>query len=254
VIRALVVDDEPLAREGICVRLKDEAGVRVVGEACDGPDAVAGITRLQPDLVFLDIQIPGFDGFEVLERVAPVHLPAVVFVTAYDRYAVQAFEAQAVDYLLKPINARRFHQALQQVRRRLERDRDEETTQERLCRLLELRAAAAPGTSARYSPWFTVRDGHRFLVVKADEIDWIDSASNYVQLHARGRPYLLRMTMNQLEDRLDPQHFVRIHRTTIVNVDRVAEIAQAWQSDFSVKLHDGTTLRMSRGYRDRLLR
>ena len=251
-IRALVVDDEPLAREGIRVRLGDEADVQVIGEAVDGPDAVEAINTLLPDLVFLDIQIPGFDGFEVLQRVASLHLPAVVFVTAYDRYAVQAFEAEAVDYLLKPISGRRFREALQRVRGRLVREEDLERAHERLVRLLESRRMTE-GRSASVR-WFTVRDGRRFLIVRTDEIDWMDSASNYVQLHARGRSLLLRSTMSELEERLDPQLFVRIHRSTMVNVERIEEISPSGQGDFTVTLRDGTTLRMSRSYGGRLLR
>jgi two-component system, LytTR family, response regulator len=258
VIRALIVDDEELAREGMRVWLEKETDIEVVGEAADGPSAVSAIQELEPNLLFLDIQMPGFDAFEVLDRTSgPV--PAVVFVTAYDRYAVQAFEARAIDYLLKPVSGDRFQEALQRVRLGLAKDEELDRTRQRVLELLKStrRPAggedAAPEKKGGFIERVVVKDRDSFLLLKTEELDWIESAGNYVELHARGRSFLLRTTMSELEVQLDPSRFARIHRSTIVNVDRVQEIKPSWHGDFNVILAAGVTLRMSRGYRNRLL-
>ena len=254
-IHALIADDEALAREGIRLLLKDETDVKVVGEAEDGDQTVEEINRLMPDLVFLDVQMPGLDGFGVLARIEPGHLPRVIFVTAHNTYAVGAFEAQAIDYLLKPVSDDRFQKALQRARRDLLQDGYLEQTQRKLVDFLKshLKPPAA-GSTKSYPRWLTVKQGRRITLVKVDEVDWIDSAANYVQLHACGRSYLIRSTMGEFENNLDPQSFVRIHRTTIVNVERVHEIDLDSDGDIAVKLRDGTVLRSSRGYRERLTR
>jgi two-component system LytT family response regulator len=260
VIRALIVDDEVLAREGIRVRLKDENDIEIVGEAADGPNAVRAIKKLTPDLVFLDVQVPGFDGFEILERVSGEYLPAVIFVTAYDKYAVKAFEAKALDYLLKPISRKRFQEAVGRVRSMLATEEALETAHKSLIELLQARVKGAqkggPTDRSRAGALrLVVKDRHRFLLIKADEVDWVESAANYIDVHARGRSFLLRMTMHALEEKLDPVQFARIHRSTIVNVDKIREInTSCSHGDFDVLLDDGTTLRLSRAYRDRLLR
>lgn len=281
VIRTVVVDDEPLAREGLRVRLSREDDVDIVGEATDGPSAVEAILSHRPDLVFLDVQIPGFDGFDVVARTASTHLPAIVFVTAYDRYALRAFEVHALDYLLKPIAHRRFQDALGRVRRELrrrERDRaaadasyhravsaggDADalaTFAERLRQLLDARDGASlaltggPGTEApRYATRFTVRDGERYVLLRVNDVDWAEASANYVRLHVGPRRYQMRMTMSDLERQLDPAQFTRIHRSAIVNLDRVREIRPEWHGEYEVALVTGATLRLSRGYRDRLL-
>lgn len=281
VIRTVVVDDEPLAREGLRVRLSREDDVDIVGEAADGPSAVEAILSHRPDLVFLDVQIPGFDGFDVVARTASTHLPAIVFVTAYDRYALRAFEVHALDYLLKPIAHRRFQDALGRVRRELrrrERDRaaadasyhravsaggDADalaTFAERLRQLLDARDGASlaltggPGTEApRYATRFTVRDGERYVLLRVNDVDWAEASANYVRLHVGPRRYQMRMTMSDLERQLDPAQFTRIHRSAIVNLDRVREIRPEWHGEYEVALVTGATLRLSRGYRDRLL-
>src|SRR5262245_49324366 len=191
-IRTVIADDEPLAREGVKVRLAQEPDIDVVGEATDGLTAVELIKRLTPDLVFLDVQMPGADGFDVLDQIAPVHLPIVIFVTAYDQYALKAFEANALDYLLKPYTKERFEQALNRARRELEIDEERAN----LVRLLESRQTSPAGRAIRR---FTVRDRDRYLLIKDDEIDWVESAANYVKLHARGRAFMLRMTMTEME-------------------------------------------------------
>lgn len=251
-ISVFVADDEALARDGIRLRLRDERDMEIVGEAGDGPEAAKQIGALKPDLVFLDIRIPGFDGFEVLRRVAPTHLPAVIFITAHDRYAVQAFETHAVDYLLKPVSSARFAESLRWARHTLGRAEALEAAHQRTLDIIDEQRTPAQSAGG-YVRRLPVKDGRRFLLLKTEEIDWIEAASNYVELHARGRSYLIRMTLTELHENLDPAMFERIHRSTIVNLDRIQEIALGESGDFRVRLQDGSNLRLSRGYRDRLL-
>ena len=277
VIRTVLVDDEPLAREGLRVRLGREEDIDIVGEAEDGQSAVDTIVSLRPDLVFLDVQIPGFDGFDVVSRIASTHLPTIVFVTAYDRYALRAFEVHALDYLLKPIAHRRFQEALRRARHELDRrqrdaytkeegdgGRDDETliaVADRLRRLLDEREAASGAPAAlpaategpRYAVRFTVRDGERYVLVRVADVDWAEASANYVRLHVGPRTFQMRTTMSDLERQLDPVQFARIHRSAIVNLDRVREIRPEWHGEYEVALTTGATLRLSRGYRDRLL-
>ena len=279
VIHTVLVDDEPLAREGLRVRLAREEDVEIVGEAGDGPSAVEAILSLRPDLVFLDVQIPGFDGFDVVARTASTYLPTIVFVTAYDRYALRAFEVHALDYLLKPIAHRRFQEALRRARRELDRRVRESAATgdgegdageaesltavaDRLRRLLDdretaggdssVRAPAAPD-GPRYALRFTVRDGERYVLVRVADVDWAEASANYVRLHVGPKTYQMRTTMSELERQLDPAQFTRIHRSAMVNLDRIREIRPEWHGEYEVALVTGTTLRLSRGYRDRLL-
>jgi two-component system LytT family response regulator len=249
-INVLITDDEPLAREGMRLLLEHEADVKVVGEADDGVTALEQIRVLQPDLVFLDVQMPTLDGFEVLRQIEPDQAPTVIFVTAHDQYAVAAFEVGAVDYLLKPFSDDRFQVALQRARQSLTRD-DGLLGQRDPLKPLETVTRSGP-TPAAYPRWLTVKRARRVRLIKVDEIDWIDSASNYVQLHVQNQTHLIRITMAELETRLDPQMFVRIHRTTIVNVDRLQEINLLPEGDVAVMLRDGKVLRASRGFRSRL--
>jgi two-component system LytT family response regulator len=257
-IRAVIVDDEVLARDAIRLRLKNEPDIEIVGEAADGGDAVEMLRDLHPDLVFLDVQMPVMDGFEVVEKVASEHLPIVVFVTAYDRYALRAFDTHALDYLLKPFTARRFHEAIDRARLEVARAGDHETHQ-RLIELLEERRRARPRDEREpddrepYLARLAVKHHQRMVLVKVDDIDWIESSGNYAHLHTGGANYVVRMTMGELERRLDPARFARIHRSTIVQVDRIADIIAAWHGDFDVTLRDGTVLRLTRNYRDRVL-
>ena len=264
VIRTLLVDDEPLARDGLRVRLSRESDIEIVGEASDGPTAVDAILALRPDLVFLDVQMPGFDGFDVVSRTAAQHLPNIVFVTAFDRYALRAFVVHALDYLLKPIAHRRLQEALRRVRTELDRDASVESA-ERLRAMLEARdaesirtAPAAPQSEASvgtpHAARFTVRDGERFVLLRTAELDWIEASANYLRFHVGAKVFQVRMTMAELERRLDPAQFCRIHRSTIVNLDRVREIKPEWHGEYQVVLTTGATLRLSRSYRDRLLR
>ena len=251
-VRALIVDDEPLARD--CVRLAlVDADVTVVGECGDGESAVEAIARLAPDLVFLDVQMPGLDGFDVVDRVGPERMPAVIFVTAYDEHALRAFEVHALDYVLKPFDDRRLRRALAHARRFL--DRDGETLARRLDAVLaahrERRASdAAPRPVTR----FTVREDDRVRFVSAADVDWFEAAGNKVVLHVGDRTYAIRATMRSVLEALDPARFTRIHRSTIVNVDRIHEVQPWFGGDYVAILRDGRKLRVSRNYREDLLR
>jgi len=247
-IRTVIADDEPLAREGLRLRLAAEPDVTVVGEAADGNEAVEAIARLKPDLVFLDVQMPGRDGFEVLDAVSSVHLPVVVFVTAYDQYALQAFDAHAVDYLLKPPTEERFRLALDKARGHLALGAGPMAA--RVAELLD-RLRARGG---RYPARLTVRDGERFLLVRVAEIAFVESEGNYVCLNTKDGRFRMRSTLAALLARLDPKQFARIHRGTLVNLDVVREIRPGAHGDFDVLLRTGKTLRMSRSYREGLLR
>lgn len=258
-IRTLVVDDEALARLGLRCRLAAESDFDLVGEASDGPGAVESIRSLQPDVVFLDVQLPECDGFRVLELAGSEHLPVVVFVTAYDQYALKAFDTHALDYLLKPVSDQRFTAALNRVRDLLIDRNGAERTQTRLANALDsleptvVRRTDAVIDSHGYMQRFVVRDRNRFFFVKASDVDWFASASNYVELHTDSHAYLIRMTMGELEERLDPAQFARIHRSAIVNIDRVKEVRSHEHDEYAVVLRDSTVLRLGRTYRHRLL-
>src|SRR5215510_5034120 len=202
-IRTLVADDEPLARKGIRVWLESERDINIIGEATDGEEAAESIRELKPDLVFLDVRMPGIDGFEVLEKVARVHIPLTIFVTAYDTYAIRAFEVHAIDYLLKPISPARLSAALERVRHELLMREEFEVSQNKLLRLLE----SVGRTDAQFPRRFVVRDRDKFVIVATEEVDWIESAGNYAELHVGKKEFFLRETMRTLESRLDSNQF-----------------------------------------------
>jgi two-component system, LytTR family, response regulator len=242
-LRILIVDDESVARRRIRRLLTAEHDVTVIGECGDGGSAIAAIAAEHPDLVFLDVQMPERDGFEVLQAVPPPELPAILFVTAYDRYALRAFDVHAIDFLLKPFTRERFRIALVRARERLDRrDRD--------AGLAAL--AASLRQRPRYLSRVPVRTGDRIVLVDLATVDWLEAADNYVRLHAQKREYLLRETLASLESQLDPNRFARIHRSAIVQIDRIVELHPATHGDFDVLLRDGTRLTLSRTWRDRL--
>jgi two-component system LytT family response regulator len=252
-IRALIVDDEPLARDGMRLLLRTMADVDVVGEAGDGAAAVRAIGTLRPDVVLLDVQMPGLSGFDVVAEASADHLPLVVFVTAYDEYALRAFEVHAFDYLLKPVNGARLADAMARVRADLARGAP---ARERLVDVVDdVRAgkAVAPPARPAHRMRFAVRDRDRYVLVRAADLDWVDAAANYVRLNTRGHAFLLRMTLADMERQLDPREFVRIHRSTIVNTTRIKEIRPDAHGDYDVVLTAGHTLKMSRSFRERLL-
>ncbi len=246
-IKTLIVDDEPLARERVKRFLRDEPGVEIIGEAGNGAEAVRVIESEQPDLVFLDIQMPEKNGFEVVKALDPKIAPTVIFVTAYDNYALQAFDVHALDYLLKPFNRERLHRSVERARQHIER-RNSGTIDERLLALIaDLKA------EKKYLERLVVKAVGRVFFLKADEIDWIEAAGNYVKLHAGRESHLIRETMNGIEAKLNPEKFLRIHRSTVVNVDRIKELHPMFSGDYSVILHNKTELTLSRNYRERFL-
>jgi two-component system LytT family response regulator len=246
-IRALVVDDEPVARDRIVRLLQQQADVELVGECSNGLDTVTAIERLSPDLVFLDVQMPEMNGFEVVRALESGRLPAVVFVTAYDEYAVRAFEVHALDYLLKPFSSVRFRATLAHARDQLDRHRAGELGRKLLALAPSLARTAAP---ARFPARLLVRSTGRVHFVRTTEIDWCEAAGNYVRLHVGPESHLFRETMNGLEAKLDPGQFVRVHRSAIVNVERIDELRSSLGGEATVLLRDGTKLTLSRGYRE----
>jgi two-component system LytT family response regulator len=241
-IRTLIVDDEPLARQRLRKLLEADADIGIVGECGDGQDAVAQLQRLRPDLVFLDVQMPVLDGFGVLQALAGQPLPVVIFVTAHDRYALKAFEVHALDYLLKPFDRTRFAAALERAKVQV-RQGNAALLSERLHEMLERR----PGPER-----LVVKSGGRIYFVRIEDIDWIEAAGNYVRLHVGKEEHLLRETLGALEQRLDGRRFVRIHRSTIVNLERIRELQPAFHGDYVIVLHDGTELALSRSCREQL--
>ena len=244
--RAAIVDDEPPARGTLKLLLSGEPDFEVIAECAHGEEAVAAITRALPDLVFLDVQMPGMDGFEVLRRVGPATIPALVFVTAYDRYALRAFETHALDYLLKPFSDERFAEVLARVRGRLRERRFAEAGR-RLTALLES-SGGAPAAPRQ----LVVRDGSRTVVIPTDEIIWIEAEDYYARIHATGRRTLVRLSLKSLADELDTARFVRVHRSAIVNLAFVRELEPLASGDQRLVLSDGTELRVSRTYRPAL--
>ena len=244
-IRALIVDDERLARKRLRTLLAEDRDVEIVGECADGAEAVMAIERDAPDLLFLDVQMPELDGFAVLEAVGPDKMPSVVFVTAYDRYALRAFEVHALDYLLKPFDEERFQNALQRAKEQL-RSESAGALEQRLMALLETFKAGQTHVDR-----LLVKASGRVLFLKTDEIDWIEASGNYVRLHVGRESYLFRETMNAMEAKLDPAKFLRIHRSTLVNSDRIKEMQPWFSGEHVILLRDGTELRLSRGYRER---
>ena len=245
-IRTLVVDDETLARERVLSLLQQESDVEVVGECSDGGQAVSAIQEQSPDLVFLDVQMPGSNGFGVIDAVGADRMPNVIFVTAYDEYALKAFEYHALDYLLKPFNRDRFQQTLKHARASLERRRAGDLGR-RLLALVNDIKPEAPRLER-----LIVKSGGRVFFLRTDEIDWIEAAGNYVRLHLGEESHLFRETMNRMETRLDARRFVRIHRSRIVNTERIKELQPWFNGEYVVILRNGTRLTLSRGYRDRL--
>lgn len=255
ILRALVVDDEPLARDNVRLALEKELDVEVIAECPDGEAAIEAIRELEPDIVFLDVQMPGLTGFDVVEEIGPEEMPAVVFVTAFDEHALRAFEVHALDYVLKPFDDERFGDAVDHARRTLRARRDEESFRRGLSALLnDVQGGSSEGGRSRFASRLMVRLRDRIHFVRTEDVDWFEAAGNYVRLHVADRSHLIRSTMSAIEERLDPQQFVRIHRSTIVNVDRIKEI-QPWAGgDYLAILKSGQQLRISRGYRDALLK
>ena len=253
-IRALVVDDEPAARAAIRGLLADDPEIHVVGECADGRTALEAIEREAPDLLFLDIQMPEMDGFTLLRRLDPAAIPVVVFVTAYDQYALRAFEVHALDYLLKPFDDERFQEAVAHAKQQV-RHGKLGALSEQLAALLEGVARPTPQSAPRngqYLKRLAIKAGGRVTILGVKDIDWIEAEGDCVKIHAGRAWHLLRETMKHLERQFDPARFVRIHRSTIVNVERIKELQPYFRGEHVVILHDGTSLKLSRGYKEHL--
>lgn len=260
-LSTIIVDDENLARRGLSLRLANLSEVEVVAECHNGQQALEAIAEHSPDLVFLDIQMPGMDGFGVVERLQSDNMPMIVFVTAFDQYAVDAFRIHAVDYVLKPIDDERLQEAVQRaLERRAQKDSEREKA-----RLLELvmgvtgvgagsvdRAAGGKATAKRWPEKLSIKDGSDIAFIRVDDIQWVDAAGDYMCIHAAGKTHIMRITMKQLEEMLDPDRFLRIHRSTIVNATGIARAQTLTNGEYMLALECGTQLKVSRSYRDRV--
>ncbi|HEY6147143.1 MAG TPA: LytTR family DNA-binding domain-containing protein [Thermoanaerobaculia bacterium] len=242
-IRAIVVDDEPPARQWIGGLLRQERDIDVVDECGDGYEALEAIERLSPDLIFLDIEMPGMGGFDLVQMIPSNPSPAVVFVTAFDQYAVRAFDVKAADYLLKPADPERLRQAVRRAVSSIDRDAP---------RAAEPRAAAPAAAGRRWPEWLLVKSEGRSRFLRVRDIDWIESQKNDVVLHVGPTGHLYHLSTSGIEARLDPARFLRIHRSTIVNIERIKDLYPLFNGDYGVTLKDGTTLTMSSTYRRRL--
>jgi two-component system LytT family response regulator len=248
-IRAVVVDDEMPARTRLLELLEKQSDVKVVAAVRSGQEAVPLIRSEAPDLVFLDIQMPGMDGLTVLRQVTPQYMPLTIFVTAYDKYAIQAFEAHALDYLLKPFSDERFESALQHAREQMRTQAAGELSL-RLARLLEKPDGPAEGLG--YLERIAIKFTGRVIFLEVRDIDWIEAAGVYVYLHVGSKAHLYRATVGQLQERLNPKNFIRVHRSTIINTDRILELKPRTHGDYGIILKDRTELTLSRGYRPQL--
>jgi two-component system LytT family response regulator len=245
-IRVLLVDDEPLARGMLREMLQGDSQVQIVGESCNGREALEAIRTESPDLIFLDVQMPELGGFEVLAALPKEKLPYVIFVTAYDQYAVRAFEVQALDYLLKPFDQERFDVSWQRAKAQLLRDRNGGMDQRILSLLQELKSGN------NYLERLVIKAAGRIYFLETNDIDWIEAEGNYVSVHSAKKTHLLRETISSLEAQLDPKKFVRIHRSSIIRLDFIQELQPWFHGEYRVILKDGTQLTLSRNHRDKL--
>jgi two-component system LytT family response regulator len=261
-LRTLIVDDEPLARRGRELRLKEAADVQIVGQCGNGREALAAIAELAPDLMFLDIQMPGLSGIDVVKQVPQESMPMVVFVTAFDKFAIDAFEAHALDYLLKPVDEARLARALDRVRAQWQQ-KQAAAQREQLMALLadltgkgeiepEALAAVAGAPLRRHATMLPIRSGRETVRLDVSTIDWIDAAGDYMCLHAGGATHVLRATMKELEDMLDPSVFQRVHRSTIVNLARVRSLRPHVNGECFLRLQSGQEVKLSRSFRDKV--
>jgi two-component system LytT family response regulator len=262
-IRTIIVDDESLSRRGLEIRLLAAKDFEIVAQCTNGREALAAVASHQPDLVFLDIQMPGMSGFEVLANIPAESMPMVVFVTAYDQYAIRAFEARAVDYLLKPVDEERFARALEHVREQV-RSRTAENQRDQLFGLIaeitgsgelvleDLLQHGRKALESKHPNVLPIRQGRETVRVQISAIDWIDAAGDYMCIHADGQTHILRGTMKELEEYLDPKLFQRVHRSTIVNLNRVQSLRAHMNGEYFLTLEGGNELKLSRTYRDKV--
>jgi two-component system LytT family response regulator len=259
-MRTLLVDDEALSRRGLELRLRVASDIDIIAECTNGREALNAIRELKPDLVFLDIQMPGLSGFDVLAELQPHELPMIVFVTAYDRFAVQAFEARAIDYVLKPVDDARLAATLMHVRELLEQ-RTAVAERNQLVHLLaelrgsgEIEASSPPSMAGTVEvpTWLPIRNGRETVRVPVESIEWVDAAGDYLCIHASGHTHILRATMREMEHLLDPRLFQRVHRSTIVNLTRVKSLRAHMNGEYFLRLEGGQELKLSRTYRDKV--
>jgi two-component system, LytTR family, response regulator len=245
-IRVLIVDDEPLARKRLRELLKEDSEISIIGECLNGAETTAAVDELTPDLIFLDVQMPGIDGLTVSEALKGKQSPLIIFVTAYEQYAVKAFDVQAIDYLLKPFDRARFTQALQRAKERLREKRHDDVNRQILGLLSEMK------DKPQYLDRLVIKNNDRVFVIKTDEIDWVEAEGNYVRVHFGKQSSLIRETLSRLAAQLDPRKFPRIHRSRLVNIDHIQELQPWSHRDWRIVLRGGAELRLSRNYRDQL--
>jgi two-component system LytT family response regulator len=246
-VRTVIADDERLARQKLMILLESEPAVNVVAECQDGRQTVAAIRSFRPDMLLLDIQMPDLDGFQVLSEISEEEMPVVIFTTAYDQYAIRAFESNALDYLLKPFDRERLHHAVARAQSELRKSRDHAITH----RILNLLSQVRPASPAATQPdqRLVIKANGRVVFLDLENIEWVEAAANYVRLHVGKESYLFRETISRISERLDPKHFVRIHRSTIVNVSKIKELIPVNSGEYVVVLKTGRELSCSRGYR-----
>lgn len=249
-LRTMIVDDEPLARDLLRALLAEHGYIQVVAQCQDGQEAISYLQAKPVDLLFLDVQMPEVNGFDVIERVGLHHMPPTIFVTAYHQYAVRAFDIHAVDYLTKPVNAERLALALERVQEKIAA-RSALLTQEQFAAVLS--GIRSGEDSKSYAVRFLVKDGEKEILLPVEKIEWVEAAEYYCCLHSDGRSYMLRETISDLSERMDPRRFVRIHRSAVVNIDRIGEIYREGMAQGSIRLANGQILRMSKAGRERLL-
>jgi len=245
-IRVLIVDDEPLARERVHHFLKQEPNITIIGESGNGIEAVAAIREKKPDLIFLDIQMPGMDGFEVLQHIESEHMPHIIFITAYDQYAIRAFEVHALDYLLKPFDQSRFKRALHLAGEYIQLQKNGDFKY----RIKEL--IQEIGSEKKFPERFIIKSEGRIYFIRTDEVNWIESAANYVSLHVGREVHLMRGTMSAMEEKLDPDKFIRVNRAAIINIEFIREIQPFFNGEYIINLKDDTQITLSRKYREKL--
>jgi two-component system LytT family response regulator len=256
-LRTLLVDDEALSRRGLELRLRMAADIEIIGHCTNGREALESIREHKPDLVFLDIQMPGLSGFDVLAELQPHELPMIVFVTAYDRFAVQAFEARAIDYVLKPVDDSRLAATLTHVRELMEQRAAVAERNQLVHLLAELRGSGEiettePSMETQTPNWLPIRNGRETVRVPVQSIEWVDAAGDYLCIHASGNTHILRATMREMENLLDPRLFQRVHRSTIVNLTRVKSLRAHMNGEYFLRLEGGQELKLSRTYRDKV--
>lgn len=252
-IRAIVVDDESLARRGLALRLEQYPDIEIIAQCCDGVEALAKVSELQPDLLFLDIQMPGMTGFDVVAHLQPEQMPAIVFVTAFDQYALQAFDVHALDYVLKPVDETRLATTVERVVKHFD-SREAQAEKERLLAFIQ----DVSGESKTETPEqefvdkIAIKDKGEITLVETQYIDWVDAAGDYMCIHERGKTHIMRATMKQLESQLNPEVFPRVHRSTIVNINTVERIVNHSNSEYFLVLKCGERLKMSRSYKEKI--